>query len=325
MKAAVVGYGSAGSRHARLLADAGVEVAVFDPDESRRAEAVAASFAAGALADVLRGRELAVIASPNHLHREHLEEALAAGCDVLVEKPLATESTGLEELLEEASAAGRLVGIGCNLRFVDAVERARELVAAGALGRVIRARADFGHDLRAWRPGRDFRTVYSAQRAQGGGILLDAIHEFDYLYWLFGDVTKVSCFAASRSSLEVDVEDVACALLEFASGVIAEVALDYASGVYRRGFEIVGEDATASWRWGEPTLVIEGREGSSSLGVRAVDDMYERLIADFVGAVEQRREPRTPGADGLAVLRVVDGARESASRGVAVELAEVHL
>lgn len=317
MKAAVIGYGSAGSRHAHLLAARAFDVAVFDPDETRQRAAAGAGLAAGSLEHVLASADLAVIASPNHLHRSHLEEALAAECDVLVEKPIAIESAGLERLLGEARAAGRIVGVGCNLRFVHAVEEARELVGSGALGRVIRARADAGHDLREWRPGRDFREVYSARPEQGGGVLLDAIHEFDYLYWILGAVTGVVCVAGSRSSLALDVEDVACAVLDFDSGAIGEVAIDYASGVYRRGLEVVGEEASATWRWGDANLLVEGRRGVEKRAVRPVADMYERLIDDFLSAVAERRDPRTPGEDGLTVLRIVEAAREAAARGCA--------
>jgi predicted dehydrogenase len=275
------------------------------------------------LSPALERSEIAVIASPNHLHREQLERALEAGCDVLVEKPLATASEGMDGTLARARAEGRVVGVGNNLRFVEAIERARQILEEGMLGLVIRARADFGFDLRAWRPGRDFRDSYSARPEQGGGVLLDAIHEFDYLYWLFGDVRRVCCIAGSRSSLGLEVEDVACAVLDFSAGVVAEVALDYASGVYRRGFEIVGEEGVATWRWGDGAVVVVGKAESHAFDVRPADDMYSRLLDDFLGAVAERRDPRTSGDEGLAVLRVVEAAAEASHRGIAVEIGEV--
>lgn len=319
--AGVIGYGSAGRRHAGLLGARGCRVLVADPDEARLAAATVDGHGATTEEELLEHSDAVVIASPNHLHAGQLAAAVAAGCDVLVDKPIGVVADdGLAATIERASADGLVVGVGCNLRFVPAIEALRATVADGRLGNVLRVSVDFGYDLRRWRPGRDYRSAYSARPEQGGGILLDAIHEFDYLYWIFGGVSRVSCFAGARSSLGLEVEDVASAILDFESGVIGTVSLDYASGVYRRGYEVVGEDGTLSWRWPRPLLELEAESGAIEVPVEGPDTMYERLIDDFLEAVAQRRPARTPGEDGLAVLRIVQAARSSAfgpdSRGV---------
>ncbi len=311
--AGVIGYGSAGRRHAGLLAARGLQVIVSDPADARRTAIAGDGFESVSEHVLLERAEVVVVASPNHLHARQVRAAVEAGCDVLVEKPIAVEpDDSLAAVLERAAANGRVVGVGCNLRFVPAIETLRALVAEGTLGRALRVAVDFGYDLRRWRPASDYRVSYSARPEEGGGILLDAIHEFDYLHWIFGEVTRVACFAGSRSSLDLEVEDVACAILDFASGVIGTVSLDYASGVYRRGFEAVGEEATATWRWPQPVMVVETESGRSELPVATPDDMYVRLTDDFLAAVAERRPPRTSGVDGLAVLRVVHAARASA-------------
>lgn len=312
--AGVIGFGSAGRRHAALLSERGCQVVVADPDDERAAAAAAAGYTIAEEPDLMGRADLVVIASPNHLHAAQLAAAVAAGRDVLVEKPLAVApSPDVITSLERARDAGRIVGVGCNLRFVSAIEACRDRLAAGAVGRVLRVNADFGYDLRRWRRDVDWRAAYSSRRDEGGGVLLDAIHEFDYLYWLFGDVARVACFAGSRTSLRIDVEDVAAVLLEFASGVLGSIELDYASAVYRRGFNVVGEEGALTWRWQQPQLMLEREDGTTEIPVAGVDDMYERLTDDFLEAVADRRPSRTPGEDGLAVLRIVDAARRFAS------------
>jgi predicted dehydrogenase len=311
--AGVLGFGSAGRRHAGLLRARGCEVLVSDPDASRAAVAIDEGYVALAEHDLLERASAVVIASPNHLHALQLAAAVEAGNDVLVEKPLAvTPTSEVAATLHRARSGGRIVGVGCNMRFVPAIELAREYLNDGALGRVLRVSAEFGYDLRRWRKGRDWREAYSSRPEHGGGILLDAIHEFDYLYWLFGDVSRVACFGGPRSSLELDVEDVVGVLLDFASGVIGSIALDYASGVYRRGLQIVGEEASLSWRWGQHAALLEHDGAVTELPVSGVEAMYERLIDDFLDALAERRAPRTPGEEGLAVLRIVDAARRFA-------------
>jgi len=311
--AGVLGFGSAGRRHAGLLRERGCEVLVSDPDASRAAAAAADGYSAVAEPELLDHASVVVIASPNHLHATQLAAAVDAGSDVLVEKPLAVApAPEIAATLDRARSNGQIVGVGCNLRFVQGIEVAREHVTDGALGRVLRTSAEFGYDLRRWREGRDWREAYSSRPEQGGGILLDAIHEFDYLYWLFGDVSRVACFAGSRSSLELQVEDVTGVLLDFASGVIGSISLDYASGVYRRALDVVGEEGSLSWRWGRPAVVLEQDGRVTEVPVSGAETMYERLMDDFLAAVAERRPPRTPGDEGLAVLRIVDAARRFA-------------
>jgi predicted dehydrogenase len=311
--AGVLGFGSAGRRHAGLLRARGCEILVSDPDEARISLAVADGYKAVPERELLDRASVLVIASPNHLHASQLGRAVDAGLDVLVEKPIATSlAPEVVATLDRARSAGLIVAVGCNLRFVPAIELARGRISEGAVGRVIRAAADFGYDLRRWREGSDWRDAYSSRADQGGGILLDAIHEFDYLYWLFGDVARVACFAGARSSLELEVEDVAGVLLDFDSGVIGSIALDYASDVYRRGFEVVGEGGTLSWRWMQPAVLLEQNAAVTELPVAGVESMYERLIEDFLDAVDARRPARTTGDEGVAVLRVVDAARRFA-------------
>jgi predicted dehydrogenase len=211
-----------------------------------------------------------------------------------------------------------------NLRFHGAVGELRRAVTAGALGPVRLAEVTFGYDLRKWRPQSDYRDSYSARAELGGGIVLDAIHEIDYLLWILGPARSVTGEAAHISPLEIDVEDVAVAALRFASGAIASVSLNYFEPVYRRGATIVGDDAVASWTWGDPSVRIEGPDGPAHR--IAVDDdlaqTYRAVITDFTKAVEGGGAPMTSLAEGLAAVRVVAALKRSARDGTRIEITD---
>jgi predicted dehydrogenase len=81
----------------------------------------------------------------------------------------------------------------------------------------------------------------------GGGVILDGIHEVDYLSWFFGDVVSVSCSSAKLSELDIDVEDYAHLNIRHASGVRSEIHLDYLRKYKRRGLEIVGTEGSLIW------------------------------------------------------------------------------
>src|SRR5262249_53705106 len=183
MRVAVIGAGSIGQRHCRNLIALGHDVAVWDPDEERRGQAVAAGATTSrSLGELLEtGPEAAVVCTPPAHHVDVAWEALDAGAHLFIEKPIAHASAGVAALLEEADRRGVQVGVGFTLRVLPSLRRVRDLLEGRRAGRVLAARAEFGGYLPAWRPGRDYRDNYAVSSALGGGILLDAIHELDYL------------------------------------------------------------------------------------------------------------------------------------------------
>src|SRR5262249_16524746 len=98
-----------------------------------------------------------------------------------------------------------------------------------------------------WHPSEDYRQGYSARVELGGGIVLDAIHEIDYIRWMLGDVRAVACLAGHLSALEIETEDVAAILLQFASGAVGEVHLDYVQRAYSRTCHVIGDEGTIRW------------------------------------------------------------------------------
>ena len=310
----VVGAGSSGVRHARNLVALGARVAAVDVDE-RRASAIPATEAPPPFdLDRVDGFDGVVVATPTALHREQAMAALGGGAAVLVEKPLAASEDGLDDLVH--AAGGRLT-VGYNLRLHRPVERLRELLRAGRAGRVIHVRAWFGSHLPDWRPDVDYRNTYSAQAAFGGGVLRDASHELDLLVWLFGAAWTVEgAVTARRSNLDIDVEDVAVAVLRSADGIPALLSLDYVSRRYRRGLEVVGEDATLRLDWARGTLEVEDANGVvvEDAG-ESVEESYRREAAAFLDLVAGRGEPLVSAAEGAVSVRLIARIEEAAQSG----------
>lgn len=256
MRVLVVGLGSIGQRHLANLLALGVSgVAGLDPDPAAR-ERVAARCDVPVFADpeeaYRTAPEAAIIATPTHLHVVTALRAAQAGCHLLIEKPLAHTMDGLEGLVAEVSRRRLTVLVACNMRFLPALRQAKALIDAEALGRILAARAMVGQYLPDWQPGRDYRQSYRARRAEGGGIVLDAIHELDYLRWLLGEPVLVAAAGGHLSSLATDAEDVAMALLRFPAGALGGVHLDCVQRGYARNLQIIGEQGTVEWdvRWG---------------------------------------------------------------------------
>lgn len=317
MKVAVLGLGSAGARHAANLEALGAEPVGWDPDPTR-APGLAR---AGSVEEALGGAAAAVVASPSAAHAEQALAALEAGVAVLVEKPLAVNAADAERVAVAAEERGLVCGVAMNLRFHPAIGCLRELIAGGELGRVLFASASFGYDLRRWRPETDYRDSYSASAELGGGIVLDAIHELDYLLWLLGPVESVSAETARVSNLEIDTEDTAVAVLRFASGAVGSLDLNFVEQSYRRGCVIAGDRATARWDWTAGSIVVADAKGTRQIEVGAdVADTYRAELEDFLACVRDRRSPRAPASEGVAAVRLAEAIKRSAAVGERVQI-----
>ena len=298
----VLGAGSAGSRHARHLASAGGAVDIADPDADRAARVQSARVVPFDL-DSLEGYDGIVVASPTRFHEEQTIAALSTGARVLVEKPMATDLAAGHRVVE---AGGDRLMVGYNLRLHAPIAELVRRVKSGDVGRVFIARLWFGSYLPDWRPDVDYRTTYSAHAILGGGVLLDAIHELDLLVWLLGtDVQVTSALVARVGDLDIDVEDTAIGVFRASSGAVAHVSLDYLSRRYRRGIEVVGDEATIRFDWARQALEVEQASGVEVLpALEPVTDSYRHEAERFMRWIRNDEPPPVDGPTGLASLRL---------------------
>lgn len=332
MKVLVLGCGSIGQRHAENAARL-AEVAVYDIS-SEAARACAAACGARTFQNLEQalswGPTAVVVATPHASHLPLAQQAIAAGAHVLIEKPLSNTLDGVDEFLANVDAAGRRAYVVCNMRFHPGPYTLRH--SAGLVGKPLFARAHFGNYLPFMRPDRDYRTLYAARRAEGGGVVLDAIHEIDYLTWLLGDVESVCCQAAALGGLEIDVEDYAVIALTHRSGARSSVQLDYLRRHKSRGCEIIGSEGVLVWssegKNPERCVVRLYRSGvdraESLVDVPALDTAqpYRDLMAAFLSDIEH------PGSTILLTARAaathlavaLAAHRSAANAGAAVVL-----
>ena len=305
MTVLVVGAGSAGQRHAQLIAAAGLTVAITDPRPlSGELDGVRSlPFRDGLLGEF----PAIVLASPNSVHEEQAIDALRAGAKVMVEKPMATTGAGADRIV--AVDDGRTM-VAYNLRLHPPVERLVEIVRSGAIGRPMTARLWFGSYLPAWRPAVDYRATYSSRRDLGGGVLLDAIHELDLAIWLFGDVRVAGALVTRVSELEIDVEDVATVVGQSADGVAISLSLDYLSRDYRRGIEVVGTDATVRLDWATRAITIASADTSVTEDAgTSVSTSYERQARRFVAWIGDGEAPPVDAPEGARSVHLVEAIR----------------
>ena len=306
-RVAVIGVGSLGQHHARILA-AMPEVdlvAVVDTKPERAAEIAATRDTAPLTeASTLLGRvDAVIIATPTVSHVEAALPFVEAGAAVLVEKPLAASLAEADRLVEAAAARGILLATGHTERFNPAV--------AAALPLVSRPRFIEVHRLGTF-----------PDRSLDIDVIFDLmIHDLDVLLAAVGaDVTAVEAVGVNVLTPRVDIAN---ARLRFASGCIANVTASRISRERVRKARFFQHDSYVSIDYAEQEVeayrLVAADGGRPAIQGGRVDvssDEPLRLeLVDFVDAVRTGRPPVVTGRDGRAALSLATQVSELVSKG----------
>tara|TARA_A100001037_G_scaffold74608_1_gene66816 strand:- start:3799 stop:4782 length:984 start_codon:yes stop_codon:yes gene_type:complete len=308
----VLGLGSAGLRHAKILLDFGQNVSGYDPDPSRQAELCeAGGRASGDREATLDGSEAIVIASPNQHHFGDLKEAVARGTHVFVEKPLAHTELGVAEVLRDAERQGLTVFAGLNLRYRDVVRAGKSILDSGAIGNPLWGRFLCASYLPEWRPASDYRKGYAADPCTGG-VLFDVIHEFDLANFMLGAAQTVAAAARNSGCLEIAAEDCADVILQHLDGPFSTLHLDYVSRPRQRLAEIAGTEGALRLDLVNRTLVQLDAAGETvdqqTYKGKPIDE-YQAEMRDFIDCIDGKSEPICTGTEAFGVLQQVISAR----------------
>ncbi len=325
-RVALVGLGMAVTPHAKSLLDLKerVEVAyAFSPSAERRA-AFAAKFPfrqtdrlEAILAD--RSVDAVMVLTPPHTHLELVERCAAAGKHVLLEKPLEI-STARAERLVKASNSVKL-GVVLQHRFRPAAEKLKSV----DLGKLVSASAL----IPVWRPQSYYDQPGRGTRARdGGGVLLtQGIHTLDLLLSFAGEAAEVKAFSTTTPAHRMETEDLACAAVRWKSGALGVV---HASTAAYPGFaeriELIGTKGTALLEGTAlqvklidgSSIELKTEAGGGGTGADPMafpHDWHRGVLADFLDAIEQGREPRVNGAEALKVHRFIDALLQTPRSG----------
>ena len=310
---AVVGTGSIGMRHLRILRDlVGLRPAAIPVRPGRVADLEAAGYVAVQDLDqaVALGADRCIVATDTGRHVDDGLAAVARGLDVLVEKPLAPNAEEAHRLWKGADAAGRKLHVGCVMRFSESLGVFRELLPR--VGAVHSVRIECQSYLPNWRPARPHRDAYSARRDEGGA-LRDLIHEIDYAGWVFGWPGAVSARLRNLGRLGIEAEETVDLMWEASGGGVVSMTLDYLSRPPRRRMRAAGEWGTVEWDAVAEEVVLTTVEGPPTVvrSSQSRDEMFREqalVFTDPYGRVDPRL---ATGDDGVRALAVCDAARRS--------------
>lgn len=261
LRLAFVGLGWIGRKRLDAIAHSdGIQIAaLFDWDVERLSSAAQGYPAAAACErfDALLDADLdgVVIATPNSRHAEQAIAALERGVPVFCQKPLATNASDTQRVIEAAQAADRLLAVDYSYRYVQGMQALRERILAGELGTITAIDLIFHN---AYGPNKQ----WCFDRSQsGGGCLLDlGVHLIDLALWLLGTpsmrVTSSRLYSCGHriESNEIgpnEIEDLAFVELEREDGALVRVACSWNAQIgcgAQISADIHGTRAGAAWR-----------------------------------------------------------------------------
>jgi len=282
-----------------------------------------------------RDVEAVYIASPNYMHQEQTELAVAAGKHALVEKPVSLDRSRAVQIWKEAARKGLKLGAGFMMRYHGAHQKIRELAKSGALGTLVLGRAQ----LSCWYPPIEGAWRQTPELGGGGSFIDMGSHCIDILEMFLGRAVEVSALTANLVQ-DYESEDTAVVLARFEGGALGIVdnlfnVPDQASKNVLELYSSLGsvrcQGTIGQMPTGDVLLTVAERSGAyeaqQERQVQADEPLaYEQVntymaeIQEFSRAVEEDAQPAVTYEDGIHSIKVCDAVYLSARCGSSVRV-----
>lgn len=273
---------------------------------------------------LLQKPDAVIVSNPTSHHMDVALQAAKAGCHLFIEKPLSHTWENVETLSAIVKEKKLMGMVGFDMHFDPGLQKVCQLIKDGTIGHITAIQAQVGQYLPDWHPWEDYRKGVSAQVQTGGGVILDLIHEIDYVTWLMGEAKEVVSINGHVSSLEIETEDTASILIRFKNNAIGTINLDYIQRTLSRSCRIVGEEGTITWdlmnqkvSW---FLAEDKAWHDFSYAGFQRNDRFLAEMKHFLDCLQGKSEPEVNLESGSRSLKIALAAKESGKTGKVVVL-----
>lgn len=322
-KILVVGYGSIGKRHVKNLLKFSDVCVIICTKQKLKSEKRKIFF--HSIKECLNEKPtMAFITNESSYHIKTAIKLAGSNLHLFIEKPLSnslSETLILKKLINERKLITQL---GCNLRFYPPFKKIKKLVDNQIVGKPISVQVETGSFLPDWHPYENYRKGYAAKKELGGGILLTAIHEIDYLYWIFGKITDVSSITGKFSDLEVNADDLSVSLIKFKNNLIGEIHLDYFQRPFFKSCKIKCTKGVILWDSGTNKVKVYNAKlkkwtskqitPNYKLTSNKVNTMYIDEMTHFLHCVKNRKKTINDFNQGVYVLKIALAIRKASEK-----------
>jgi len=323
MKILIAGLGSIGRRHIQNLLKLGVnDIIIYRHSGIHDQEFNFPIF--DNLNNALKEKPDAVfITNPTALHIPVAIEAAKYGAHLFIEKPISHNLDNIDELLNIIKEKNIITFVAYQYRFHPALQKIKEFIDKGMLGKIIFGRVEVGQYLPDWHPEEDYRKAYSAKEDMGGGAILTLIHEIDYLTWILGEPESVSAVAGHFSNLELDVEDLAEISIKYKGNILGQCHIDYIQKAPTRWLKIIGDKGEIYWDYFENKVKFFNGKVWSIIYEQDNFDKNEMFLSEvkyFLECLDGKQKTIVNIESDLTVFKLALASKKSAKENKTINL-----
>lgn len=277
--------------------------------------------------------ELVAIATESGKHAKIALDCLDAGCNVIIEKPIALSLQDADKIIAKAEEKGLVVCANHQNRFNKSIQKIRQAVENGDFGKMLHGTAHI-----RWNRGKDYYTQapWRGTWAQDGGALMNqCIHNIDLLRWMMGDeVSEVCAYTDNLNHDFIEAEDLGIAIVKFKNGSYG--IIEGTTNVYPKNLEetlyLFGEKGTVKAGGKSVNIIEEWNfenqvESSEEIKVKNSEmpkNVYgfghTPLYKDVIQAIENKTQPLVDAKAGRRALEMVLAIYKSAAEGRPIKL-----
>ncbi|KKG67229.1 UDP-N-acetylglucosamine 3-dehydrogenase [Methanosarcina mazei] len=300
IRVGVIGTGAMGQNHVRIYSEMeGVELAGISDVDQKRVEAMAVQFNTKGFTDYnemfAEGLDAVSVVVPTKLHKQVVLDALEAGLNVLVEKPIADTLENADLMIEAAKKAGKILMVGHIERFNPAVIKLKELIDSEILGKVV--------SISTRRVG-----PYNP-RIRDVGVILDiGVHDIDIISYLYG--RRVNHVYAVAGADIHSFEDHASIILRMDHEFAGVVETNWLTPHKIRKLTAIGIKGVAYLDYIDQTVEIHNNGWIQKAKIEESEPLKNEL-EHFIDCVATGKAPKTCGEDGKHALEVAMAAIRS--------------
>ena len=318
LKVGFIGAGAIANVHAsRISGLKNVKIVAFADIVESKARSLAEKYGGRAYRrweDMLEKESLDAIyvCIPPYAHRDEVIVAAEKNVHVFIEKPIALDLELAEEMTRAVEKAGIVSQVGYVWRFTKGIQRAKEVIERGELGRVGLFAARYLGDM-LWALNTD--SWWKDRTKSGGHVVEQATHMYDSLRYLLGEAVEVHAYETRFVTVgreDWTVEDAHVAILRMKNNAIAAIYSTPCAPAWLQGWLIVGEKGFIELP-GPHTIEINYR--GRSMRIREEVDGYLEESIEFFNAIRGKGETRAPIREGYKTLKLTLAVRKSMESG----------
>jgi predicted dehydrogenase len=329
MKALIVGLGSAGKRHARVLKEiVDVEIIALRRPASLRDKSFSRKCAIQELKDaryaISKRPDFAIIANSTAHHIQTALLLARAGIPFLLEKPVSSNMEGVDSLSVLVKRKKLPVLVGFQMRHHLGYKKMVQWVTEGRIGKPLHCHGYVGQYLPEWKPDSDYRKSYSALKKMGGGVILDLCHQIDIHCSLLGRGTEVACICGRLSDLTIETEDSADIVIKHGKKSISHIHLNYFERDYEWYTRVTGSEGTIIWDYGKGVVTLS-RPGKAckTWGTPRYftrDELFTCQMRHWLNVLSGKETPAVSLDEGIHATRLAILAKKSSATGRCIAL-----